>query len=55
MAEEPLRVGEHVRVTTRQFPGALAVAQVAPYCSRCRVAWPCPQAAFELEREHPQS
>lgn len=49
--EPDFRIGEHVRVATRQLPGALAPAQVTPYCSRCGVAWPCPQATLEIERQ----
>lgn len=44
---EALTWGEHQRATTR--PSAMAiggVAQVATYCSRCRVAWPCPQVTW---------
>lgn len=55
MAEPDFRVGEHVRVATRLYAGALAPAQVTPYCSRCNVAWPCPPAAAEIEREQPQT
>lgn len=54
MAETNLRVGEHERVVTRYFSGALAPAQVTPYCSRCNVAWPCPPAAAELTEEQPE-
>lgn len=54
MADLPVQAVEHTRVTTRLYRGALAPAQVTPYCSRCNVAWPCPQAAAELEREQAQ-
>lgn len=47
MDEPAETVGEHVRVVTRHLPGALAPAQVTPYCGRCNVAWPCPQVAHQ--------
>jgi hypothetical protein len=53
--DEPItQAGEHVRATVRYFPGALAPAQVTPYCTRCNVAWPCPPAAMEGAPEEPE-
>jgi len=51
VAEPVFQVGEHVRVATLQLPGALGPAAVTPFCDRCRVPWPCPPAAAELDRD----
>jgi hypothetical protein len=53
MSEPDTNTGEHVRITVRQMAGALQTAQVTPYCGRCNVAWPCPQAALQAEAEAP--
>lgn len=54
MSEPESRIGEHVRVSTRHLPGALAPARVTPYCARCGVAWPCPHAAHVLAAGQPE-
>jgi hypothetical protein len=51
MTEPDSPASEHVRVSVRHMAGALQPAQVTPYCARCNVAWPCPQAAQQAEAE----